>query len=112
MYDIYKVLKKYLKNFKSVVKQGNIKQNSESKVSFEREAGFGEVRRKKKKLMKEKIIGTKDTLLENSKNSAKDDAKFMNLATKLKYLREKDSEKFLNVMKKCQSIKKTEYAYY
>ena len=106
-------MKKYLKSFKSVVKQGTIKQNSESKVSYEREGGLVDVRRKKKKHIKEKMSGTKDTLLENSKtNSVKDEMKFMTLAKKLKYLREKDSEKFLNVMKKCQSIKKTEYAYY
>lgn len=106
-------MKKYLKSFKSVVKQGNIKQNSESKVSYEREGGFVEARRKKKKHIKEKMSGTKDTLLENSKNSsAKDDMKFMTLAKKLKYLKETDSEKFFKVMKKCQSIKKTEYAYY
>ena len=111
--EMMKVLRKYMKHFRSNVKQSSLRQKTQGESIYFERASIEVLKKKKKRVVNEKI--SKDygmEKIENTKSNSNESVKFMTLERKLKELKENNAEKFNKVMKKCENIKKNEYAYY
>ena len=104
--EMMNVLKKYLKNFKSSVKQTGLKEkNSGFSLCFKRI----NTEENKEKLKKNVVILKKD---EEKSRGENEEGRFMSLAKKLRYLKIENEEKFNNIVKKCQNVKNKQLVYY
>lgn len=109
--DMIAILRRFLKTFKSRVKQGNLRQNTEINL-YERAVSSPTHKKRRKK---EKASSQKKETAENSNTKSKntqESEKMGTLARKLRELKEKDKEKFNLVIQKCEGIKKKELLYY
>ena len=112
--EMVKILKNYLTTFKSSVKQTSLKQKT-----MENSVGFDRVVKqeiKRNRMGVSKANESKASNVKNDENHSKsnsmDTTKFSTFAKKLKILKEHNIDKFNQIVKKCESIKSKQYAYY
>lgn len=108
--EMMKVLKKYLKSCRSSVKQSSLKQKNAQKIVDFQIISSVDMIVKKKQIQNYET--NKSSKVEHHISRSKDDEKLINIAAKLKKLKEVNVQKFNEVLKKFQSIKIHQNAYY